>query len=74
MAPERFPPLLETTIRWARRSTQDSAYPHQPDSPVSTWSTFLANHANELWTMDVTAQPMWDCSVRYVLVLLELQS
>jgi putative transposase len=40
----------------------------------STWRTFLAGHANELWTMDLTTQPPWDYSVRYVLVLLELRS
>ena len=27
-------------------------------SPVSTWSTFLTNHASELWTMDLTTQPL----------------
>ena len=43
--------------------------------PVSsTWRTFLAGHANELWTMDLTTQPLWDYSVRYVLVLMELRS
>ena len=26
--------------------------------PVSTWSTFLANHASELWTMDLTTR-LW---------------
>ena len=40
----------------------------------STWRTFLAGHANELWTMDLTTQPLWNYSVRYVLVLMELQS
>ena len=38
----------------------------------STWRTFLAGHAAELWTMDLTTQPLWDYSVRYVLVLMEL--
>ena len=42
--------------------------------PVSTWRTFLAEHANELWTMDLTTQPLWNYSVRYVLVLMELRS
>lgn len=43
--------------------------------PVSsTWRTFLAGHANDLWTMDLTTQPLWDYSVRYVLVLMELGS
>ena len=43
--------------------------------PVSsTWRTFLASHANELWTMDLTTQPMWNYSVRYVLVLMELRN
>jgi hypothetical protein len=43
--------------------------------PVSsTWRTFLAGHANELWTMDLTTQPLWDYSVRYVLVFMELRS
>jgi len=41
---------------------------------VSTWSTFLASHGSELWTMDLTTQPLWNCSVRYVLVLMEVQS
>ena len=40
----------------------------------STWRTFLAGHANELWTMDLTTQPLWNYSVRYVLVLMELRS
>jgi len=26
----------------------------------STWRTFLAGHASELWTMDLTTQPMWN--------------
>ena len=43
--------------------------------PVSsTWRTFLAGHASELWTMDLTTQPLWNYSVRYVLVLMELRS
>ena len=40
----------------------------------STWRTFLAGHAGELWTMDLTTQPLWDYSVRYVLVIMELRS
>ena len=45
------------------------------DGPSSTtWRTFLAGHAAELWTMDLTTQPLWNYSVRYVLVLMELQS
>ena len=40
----------------------------------TTWRTFLAGHANELWTMDLTIQPLWDYSVRYVLVLMELRN
>ena len=49
--------------------------PRPPLRPASTtWSTFLASHASELWTMDLTTQPMWDHSVRYLLVLMELQS
>jgi len=44
-------------------------------APSSTsWRTFLAGHASELWTMDLTTQPLWNYSVRYVLVLMELQS
>ena len=35
---------------------------------------FLAGHAAELWTMDLTTHPLWNYSVRYVLVLMELQS
>ena len=50
--------------------------PREADGrPVSsTWRTFLPGHANELWTMDLTTQPLWDYSVRYVLVLMELRS
>lgn len=45
------------------------------DAPASsTWRTFLAGHASELWTMDLTTRPSWNYSVRYVLVLMELQS
>jgi len=40
----------------------------------TTWRTFLAGHAAELWTMDLTTLPLWNYSVRYVLVLMELQS
>ncbi len=30
-------------------------------SPVSTtWRTFLTGHASELWTMDLTTQPLWN--------------
>jgi hypothetical protein len=39
----------------------------------STWGTFLAGHAPELWTLDLTTQPVWNYSVRYVLVLMEPQ-
>jgi len=43
--------------------------------PVSsTWRTFLAGHAAEVWTMDLTTQPLWNYSARYVLVLMELRS
>ncbi|MFO8175827.1 MAG: hypothetical protein ACQET1_03265 [Gemmatimonadota bacterium] len=40
----------------------------------TTWRTFLAGHANELWTMDLTTQPLWDYSMRYVLVIMEPRS
>ena len=44
-------------------------------SPASaTWHTFLAGHTSELWTMDLTTQPLWNYSVRFVLVLMELRS
>ena len=35
---------------------------------------FLAGHAAELWTMDLTTQPLWNYSARYVLVLMEMRS
>lgn len=38
----------------------------------TTWRAFLAGHASELWTMDLTTQPLWNYSVGYVLVLMEL--
>ncbi len=44
-------------------------------APASThWRTFLAGHAAELWSMDLTTQPLWNYSMRYVLVLMELRS
>ena len=43
--------------------------------PTSTnWPAFLVGHAGELWTMDLTTQPLWNYSVRYVLVLMEMGS
>ncbi len=36
--------------------------------------TFLAGHAAELWALDLTTQPLWNYSVRCVLVLMELRS
>ncbi len=43
--------------------------------PISaTWRAFLAGHASELWTMDLTTHPLWNYSVRCVLVLMELRS
>jgi hypothetical protein len=30
----------------------------------STWRTFLAGHAAELWTRDLSTQPLWNYSVR----------
>ena len=44
------------------------------DSVSTSWRTFLTNHANVLWTMDLTTQPLWNYSVRYILVLMELRS
>ena len=44
------------------------------DGVSTTWRTFLTGHASELWTMDLTTQPLWNYSLRYVLVLMELQS
>jgi hypothetical protein len=45
------------------------------DGPASTtWHTFLTSHASELWTLDLTTQPLWNYSVHYVLVLMELKS
>ncbi len=40
----------------------------------STWRTFLAGHATELWNLDLTTQPLWNYSMRYVLVIMELRS
>jgi transposase InsO family protein len=50
------------------------AKPRHSGPASSTWRTFLAGHAGELWTMDLTTQPLWDYSVRYVLVLMEMRS
>ena len=34
-------------------------------APASTtWRTFLAGHAAELWSMDLTTQPLWNYSMR----------
>jgi len=57
-----------STIRWYMATKRGDGV------PASTWHTFLAGHANELWTMDLTTQPLWNYSVRYVLVLMELRS
>jgi putative transposase len=44
-------------------------------APTSTtWRTFLAGHSAELWTLDLTTQPLWNYAQRYVLVLMELRS
>lgn len=40
----------------------------------STWRTFLTGQAAELSTMDLTTQHLWNYSVRYVHVLMELRS
>jgi len=37
----------------------------------AAFKPFLASHASELWTMDLTTQQMWDYSVRYALVPME---
>jgi len=57
------------TIRRYMVTREDNGRPAS-----STWRTFLAGHAGELWTMDLTTQPLWDYSVRYVLVIMELRS
>jgi putative transposase len=40
----------------------------------TTWRTFLAGHSAELWTLDLTTQPLWNYAQRYVLVFMELRS
>ena len=42
--------------------------------PSSTWRSFLANHAAEIYALDFTTQIMWDFSVCYVLVIIELKT
>ena len=43
-------------------------------SPTSaTWRIFLAGHSNELWIMDLTSQPWWDYSMRYVPVIMRAE-
>ena len=42
--------------------------------PSSTWRTFLANHAPDIYALDFTTQVMWDFSVCYVLVVIEHQT
>jgi hypothetical protein len=40
----------------------------------STWRSFLSNHAREIYALDFTHQVLWDFSVCYVLVIIELQT
>ena len=40
----------------------------------STWRRFLASHAKEILAIDFAAQPLWDFSVQYVLVILALDT
>ncbi len=58
-----------STIRRYMVTREEDGHPES-----STWRTFLAGHANELWAMDLTTQPLWDYSVRYVLVIMELRN
>ncbi len=58
-----------STIRWYMVLRKGDGRPVS-----SRWSTFLTGHASELWTMDLTTQPLWNYSMRYVLVLMELRS
>ena len=40
----------------------------------STWRQFLASHADQIFMMDFTTQPLWNYSMRYVLVIMALGS
>jgi len=42
--------------------------------PSSTWRAFLANQAPDIYAFDLTTQVMWDYSLCYVLVVLELRT
>jgi putative transposase len=39
----------------------------------STWRTFLSSHASEIFTMDFTTHYLWDYTVLYILVVMELE-
>jgi len=40
----------------------------------STWKTFLASHASQIWALDFTTQVMWNFNACYVLVIIALDS
>ena len=40
----------------------------------STWRQFLASHADQIFVMDFTPQPLWNYSMRYVLVIMRLKT
>ena len=39
----------------------------------STWRTFLSSHASQIFAMDFTTHYLWDYTVLYILVIIELE-
>ena len=42
--------------------------------PNSTWRSFLARNASDIWAMDFTTERLWNFEVRYVLVVIALDT
>ena len=50
-------------------------YRIRPPRPISTtWRTFIASHAHQIYAMDFTDVVMWDYSVRHVLAIMAVDT
>jgi hypothetical protein len=60
---------IEHSTSTIRRYMVDGGPPSR-----STWKRFLASHAKEILAIDLVTQPLWCFSLRYVLVVLAVDS
>lgn len=60
---------VEHSTSTIRRYMVDTGAPNG-----TTWKRFLASHANGILAIDFTTHPLWDFSVRYVFVVLALDT